>query len=62
MSKAMSHNIESAGTAVAYAVSGTTVFLGLTEHEWGIVAAVVGTIGVIATFSFNVWFKMKYHK
>ena len=53
MSKAMSHNIESAGTAVAYAVSGTTVFLGLTEHEWGIVAAVVGIIGVIATLVQN---------
>lgn len=54
-------NIEQVGTATAYGASGTTLFMGLTVDEWGIAAAVIGIIGVIATFSFNAWFKLKYH-
>lgn len=62
MSKAMNHNIESAATTVSYGASGATMFLGLTVDEWGIAAAVVGIFGVICTFAFNAWFKIKYHK
>lgn len=54
--------MEQTGTAVAYAASTSTVFLGLTVDEWGIAAAIVGIVGVIATFVFNAWFKMKYGK
>lgn len=57
--KNMDH-IASTTTAVAYTASSATVFLGLTVDEWGIAAAVVGIIGVGATFAFNAWFKMKY--
>ena len=49
-----------AATAVAYATSSTTIFLGLTVEQWGIAAAVVGILGVFATFAFTAWFKMKY--
>lgn len=54
--------MEQTGTAVSYAASSATVFLGLTVDEWGIVAAIVGIIGVVATFCFNAWFKMTYGK
>lgn len=36
------------------------MFMGLTVDEWGIAAAIVGMSGVVLTFAFNVWFKMKY--
>jgi len=49
-------------TAVSYIASTGTIFLGLTVDEWGIAAAIIGIIGVCATFSFNAWFKMKYGK
>lgn len=54
------HLMEQLTTTVAYAASGTTVFLGFTVDEWGIAAAIVGIVGVICTFAFNAWFKMKY--
>ena len=60
MNKADLQGIEQAGTAMSYGASGTAVFMGLTVDEWGIVSFIVGIIGVIATFAFNVWFKMKY--
>jgi hypothetical protein len=66
MSKAMSHptaqSIEHAATVASYGASGTAVFLGLTADEWGIAAAIFGILGVIATFAFNAWFKMKHHR
>lgn len=62
MNKAELHNVEQIATTISYGASGTTVFLGLTVDEWGIAAAFVGIIGVIATFCFNAWFKMKYQR
>ena len=49
-------------TVVSYTASSATLFLGLTVDQWGIAAAIVGIIGVAATFTFNAWFKMKYGK
>jgi hypothetical protein len=49
-------------TTTSYVASGTAVFLGLTVDEWGIAAAIIGIIGVAATFAFNAWFKMKYQR
>jgi len=57
--KIMDHSI-SIPTTLSYTASTTTVFLGLTVDEWGIAAAVIGILGVAATFAFNAWFKMKY--
>lgn len=54
--------IEQSITGVSYGASVSSVFLGLTVDEWGIAAAVLGILGVIATFAFNAWFKMKYHR
>jgi len=54
--------MDQTATAISYTASSTTVFLGLTVDEWGIVAALIGIVGVIATFAFNAWFKMKYGK
>lgn len=54
--------MEQTATAISYTASGTTVFLGLTVDAWGIAAAVVGILGVICTFIFNAWFKMKYQR
>lgn len=54
--------MEHLATNVSYAASSATVFLGLTVDAWGIAAALVGIVGVIATFTFNAWFKMKYSK
>lgn len=66
MSKAMSNHtvqsVEQIATVASYGASGTTVFLGLTVDAWGIAAAIVGIVGVIATFTFQAWFKMKYHR
>ena len=66
MSKAMSNHtvqsIEHAATIASYGASGTTLFLGLTVDAWGIAAAIAGIVGVLATFTFNVWFKMKYDR
>lgn len=56
----MVEQTSTAATAVAYATSTSTVFLGLTVDEWGIAAAIAGIIGIGATFAFNAWFKMKY--
>ena len=55
-------SVENVATTVAYGASGTAVFLGLNVDEWGIVAAIVGILGVFATAAFNWWFKMKYHR
>lgn len=49
-------------TPLSYGVSTMTLFLGLNVDEWGIVAAITGIVGVIATFTFTAWFKMKYSK
>lgn len=57
--KTMDHGIP-IPTTLSYTASTTTVFLGLTVDEWGIAAAVIGILGVAATFAFNAWFKMKY--
>ena len=54
--------MEQTVTTVSYAASSATVFLGLTVDQWGIAAAIVGILGVVATFAFNSWFKMKYGK
>lgn len=54
------HNMDQLATTVSYTASGVAVFLGLTVDEWGIIAAIIGIIGVVATFLFNAWFKMKY--
>lgn len=66
MSKAMSHqtvqSVEHAATITSYGASGAAVFLGLNASEWGIATAVVGIIGAVATFAFNAWFRMKYHR
>jgi len=53
-------NITTAVVSTSYGVSIGTTFLGLTVDQWGIAAAVVGIIGVCATFAFTAWFKMKY--
>lgn len=45
-----------------YAASGAAVFLGLNASAWGIVGVVTATILGFATFTFNVWFKMKYQR
>jgi len=58
--KPMMEQTSTAATAVAYTASSTTLFLGLTVDQWGIAAAIIGIIGVAATFAFNAWFKMKY--
>ena len=51
--------IEKTASKVAYTASAGTVFCGFTVNEWGIVAGII--LGV-ATFTFNVWFKMKYQR
>jgi hypothetical protein len=58
----MSNKVEQTVTTGSYLASGTSVFLGLNVEEWGILGAVVGILGVIATFAFNAWFKLKYHR
>jgi hypothetical protein len=62
MSNHTIESVEHAATIASYGVSGTTVFLGLTVDAWGIVAAIAGIVGVAATFSFKVWFDLKYRK
>lgn len=47
-------------TAISYGTSGTVLFLGLSVEHWSIAAAIIGIIGVLGTFAFNAWFKMKY--
>lgn len=59
----VSHHTEQVAanaTSVSYSASGVAVFLGLTVDEWGIMAAIVGILGVVSTFCFNAWFRMKY--
>jgi hypothetical protein len=58
----VNHTVEHVATNVSYSASGIAVFLGITVDEWGIIAALVGITGVVATFCFNAWFKMKYGK
>jgi uncharacterized membrane protein len=62
MDKELGHTMEQTATAVSYTASGATVFMGLTVDEWGIAAAVIGILGVVCTFIFNAWFKMKYQR
>jgi hypothetical protein len=62
MDKNVQQSVEGMATTVAYGASGTAVFLGLNVDEWGIVAAIAGILGVIATAAFNWWFKMKYQR
>ena len=54
--------MEQSVAGLSYGVSSATVFLGLTVDQWGIFAAAIGILGVIATFAFNTWFKMKYRR
>ena len=54
--------IKEGATAVSYSASYGVVFLGLTIDEWGIAAAVIGIIGVIATFGVNFWFRHQHLK
>lgn len=54
--------VEHMTTGSAYLASGTSVFLGLTVDEWGIVGVIVGITLGVATFAFNAWFKMKYNR
>jgi hypothetical protein len=49
--------IESVATKSCYTLSGLTIFSGLTLNDWGVIAGIF--LG-FATFTFNVWFKMKY--
>jgi len=53
-------HMDQVSTALSYTAGSTTLFLGLTVDEWGIVAAIIGIVSVVATFAFNTWFKMKY--
>ncbi len=62
MNKAELHNVEQVATTLSYGASGTAVFLGLSQAEWNIALSIAGIIGVIATFAFNAWFKMKYQR
>lgn len=54
---AIVETIEKGATKTAYAASGVTIFSGVTVNEWGVI---VGMALGVATFAFNVWFKMKY--
>lgn len=51
--------IEKGATKIAYTASGATIFCGLTVNEWGVL---IGTGIGVATFVFNIWFKMKYQR
>ncbi|MCP4487724.1 MAG: hypothetical protein GY820_10470 [Gammaproteobacteria bacterium] len=62
MTKGMHHPVETLATTASYSASSAAVFFGLTVDEWGIAAAIVGMIGAVATFVFNAWFKLKYHR
>ncbi len=53
-------HLSTTASGLAYATSGSAVFLGLTVDEWGIAAAVMGILGMFVTCAFNAWFKMKY--
>ena len=56
------HTTEQVATTASYSASGVAVFFGLTVDEWGIIGVLVGITLGIATFAFNIWFKMKYGK
>jgi len=56
------HSVEQVSTAASYGASGAAVFFGLTVDEWGIIGVLVGIALGVATFAFNVWFKMKHGK
>lgn len=62
MQQTIGRGLEQASTAGTYAASGVSVFLGLTVDEWGIVGVIFGIAVAVATFAFNAWFKMKYHR
>lgn len=51
--------IERVATKSVYAASGVSIVSGLTVNEWGVI---VGMILGVATFAFNIWFKMKYQR
>lgn len=51
--------IEKGASKIAYTASGATIFCGLTVSEWGVL---IGTGIGVATFIFNIWFKMKYQR
>ena len=56
------HTVEQIATSASYSASGAAVFFGLTVDEWGIIGVLVGIALGVATFTFNIWFKMKYGK
>jgi len=56
------HRVDEIGTVASYTASGAAVWMGLTVDEWGIIGVLVGICLGVATFAFNVWFKMKYSK
>jgi len=56
------HLTEQVSTVASYGASGAAVFLGITVDEWGIIGVMVGMGLGIATFLFNMWFKMKYNR
>lgn len=62
MNQSELHQVEQIGTNLSYAAAGGSVFLGLTVDQWGIVGVLVGIVLGLATFGFNVWFKMKYQR
>lgn len=62
MNKAELHNMEQFATAASYGASGASVFMGLTVDEWGVIGVLIGIFLGVATFCFNVWFKMKYQR
>lgn len=53
---------EQSVTNISYSAAGASVFLGLTVNQWGVVGVIAGIALGVATFAFNVWFKMKYHR
>lgn len=52
--------IEKTASKATYGASVGTVYLGYTSDEWGVIGIISGMLIGAATFSFNVWFRMKY--
>lgn len=62
MRQKVMEQLEQTATTGAYGASGVSVFMGFTVDEWGVIGVVVGIVLAVATFAFNVWFKMRYHR
>lgn len=52
--------VEKTATKISYGAGASSVFLGFTVEEWGVIGIVGGLIFSAATFGFNVWFKLRY--